>query len=418
MATIDASQRVRAVARVGAQPAPDLEPATLRRRGRPGHLGPVSALRIVFLELAVVLALVAWRQPSWARPAELAVAVAIPVVAFARYRGRWWTERMVLRARYRRRRVSARLLADDRRLTALRDLAPDLTVETVDGPAGGRLGVGRDGAGWFATVALTQPRGVRGEALPLPPLDQLSRALAEAEQPGGVVQVVVHTVPGSSAAAAQPCVESYQELLRPLGGDAAPVSVGEQLCWVSVRIEARAIAEIAVTSPEAIAEVPAVLSALVRRVGNVLKRTGVAYQVLDADALLDALVLSLGVEVTAAGTDRRRAVESWRGWRAAEVEQRCFWVRSWPSLAACGPLLAELYRSPAAFSSLSIAMRPAPAGTEFRCLARVGDAPGGIGAAVTGLRSAARRHGGHLFALDGEQAPAVYATAPTGGGAL
>jgi type VII secretion protein EccE len=380
----------------------------------------VSSLQLVGLELAVVLALLAWRQPGWARPAGLALAVAIPLLVCARYRGRWWTERLVLRSRYRQRRTSARLIADDRRLTVLRDLVPDLTVETVDGPAGGRLGIGRDGAGWFASIAVAPPRGLRGEAGPMPPFDQLARSLAEAEQPGSVVQIVVHTVPGSTAGAAQPCDESYQQLLRPLGGDPAtpPASVGEQLCWVCVRIDANAIAEVAVDAPEAIAEVPAVLAALVRRVGNVLKRAGITYQILTGDALLDALVHSLAVEVTAAGTERRRAEEFWCAWRAGGLDHRCFWVRSWPAPDRSGPLLAELYQSPAAFTSLSFVLTPTRNGTEFRCLARVADAPGQIGAAVSGLRSAARRHGGSLFPLDGEQAPAVYATAPTGGGAL
>ena len=37
---------------------------------------------------------------------------------------------------------------------------------------------------------------------------------------------------------------------------------------------------------------------------------------------------------------------------------------------------------------------------------------------IAGLRTAARNHGAQLFPLDGEQAPAAYATAPTGVGVL
>ncbi|SHN75472.1 type VII secretion protein EccE [Cryptosporangium aurantiacum] len=421
MATID-SPRVRAVARVGAQLPTDQEPATLRRRRRPGHLGPVNVLQIVCLELALVLAVVGWNATGWVRPALWGVAVVLPVVVFARFRGRWAAERLVLRSRYRRRRASARLLADDRRLTTLRDLAPELTVETVEGVGGTRLGVGRDGAGWFAVVAVQPTPGLRGEAQALPPLDQLARSLADAEQPGSVVQLVVHTVPGDDTARTDPAAESYRELLRPLGGGTdvtvAPVSVGDQLCWVTVRIEAKAVAEVAVAEPEAISEVPTVLGALVRRIGNVLKRSGFAHQVLDGDGLLDALVHSLAVEVSPAGTERRSAVESWGGWRAAGFDHQCFWIRSWPSLDRCGPLLAALYRSPAALTSISLAMTPGSGGAELRCLVRVVDAPETIGRTVALLRTTARNHGAHLFPLDGEQAPAVYATAPTGVGVL
>jgi type VII secretion protein EccE len=270
-------------------------------------------------------------------------------------------------------------------------------------------------------IALQPARGLRGDDRPLPPLDLLARSLADAGQPGTVVQVVVHTVPGRSGAGADPSAESYRELLRPFDGSTvtpAPVSVSDQLCWVTVRIEARAVAEVAVREPEAISEVPAVLGALVRRAGNVLKRGGFSYRVLDADGLLDALVHSLAVEVKPAGVDRAGAAESWHGWRAAGLEHRSFWVRSWPKPEDCGPLLAELYRSPSALTSLSLVATPTAGGAEVRCLTRVADAPGAAGTAVDALRAAARSHGAHLFPLDGEQAPAAYATAPTGVGML
>ncbi|MFG1922426.1 type VII secretion protein EccE [Cryptosporangium sp. NPDC048952] len=418
MSTIDAP-RVRAVARVGPQLPTEQEAATLRRRHRPGQLGPVNVLQIIGLEVALVLAVLGWRASGWPRWVLFGCAVLLPLLVFARVRGRWLAERVVLRSRYRRRRASARLISDDRRLTALRDLAPELTVETVDAVGGTRLGVGRDGAGWFAAIALHPSRGLRGEEQAVPPLDTLARSLADAGQPGCVVQVVVHTVPGRVGSGDNPSAESYRELLRPFDGStvaAAPVSVGDQACWVVVRIEARAVAEVAVDEPEAIGEVPAVLGALVRRVGNVLKRGGFAHRVLDGDGLLDALVQSLAAEVTPAGVERAAGTEAWDSWRAAGLEHRCYWVRAWPAPDECGALLAELYRAPAALTSLSLAVTPTPGGGELRCLARVADAPGAVGSAVAGLRTAARSHGAQLFPLDGEQAPATYATAPTGVG--
>ena len=414
MATTEASPRVRAVARVGAQALPELERPTLRRSRRPGHLGGVSVLQIIGLEVGLVLAVVAWHQPPWVMPAALTVAAVIPVAGFVRYRGRWWTEGWLLRVRYRRRRASARLIADDRRLTAVRDLVPELTLETVDGVGSAPLGIGRDSAGWFATIAVTLPRNRQGEPHPIPPFDLLARAVAEADQPGAVVQVVIHTTP-AAVASGQLCVESYRELLAPIGGAAG--SVADQICWVSLRVDARVMAEIAVETPAVLSEVPKVLAALVRRISNVLKRAGFSYQALDQDGLLDALVHSLAVEVTPPGTARTPAVESWRGWRSGGLDHHCFWVRNWPALAEAGPLLTELYRSPAALTSLSVVLWPGPTGTEFRCLARIADPPATVAAATSAIRAAAKERGARLFPLDGEQAPAVYATAPTGGGA-
>ncbi len=78
------------------------------------------------------------------------------------------------------------------------------------------------------------------------------------------------------------------------------------------------------------------------------------------------------------------------------------------------PVLAEV---PAQSTSLALMIEPGAGDAEVRCLVRVAAPPAQLAGACQHLVEAATRSGVELFRLDGEQLPAVYATAPTGGGA-
>ena len=67
-------------------------------------------------------------------------------------------------------------------------------------------------------------------------------------------------------------------------------------------------------------------------------------------------------------------------------------------------------------TSVAIVLEPRPDGTDVRCLVRVAARTAAIADACRAVREAADRGGAQLFRLDGEQAAAVYASAPTGGG--
>ena len=60
----------------------------------------------------------------------------------------------------------------------------------------------------------------------------------------------------------------------------------------------------------------------------------------------------------------------------------------------------------------------APGGdaVDIRCLARVAATPDRLDVGVRAIRERAHAAHARLLTLDGEQGPAVYATAPTGGG--
>lgn len=410
-----APSRVRAVVRVGADPESEAEPATFVRRRRPGYLGPVNVIQLVLLEALVVLILILLRHSPYLLIAGVVLTAAVLVITFARSGGRWWVERALIRRQYQRRRSTGHLPADDMRLVTLHRLVPDLTVQTIDGLAGAQVGVGRDGAGSFAAVAVVPPAGVNGDALGRLPLSKLAAIARDSEQPGAVLQVVRHVVPspGAVIGANQPAAASYRELLGQYGG---PMPA-DQLTWVAVRFDTRSVAEASVGSADDSDEIPVMLAALVRRVGKALRRVGLEHQVLDGDGLLDALARSCDLEQPQDGFRPAPPTEKWTYWQSSSLAHACFWLSGWPGLRDSGALLDEISSTSATLTSLALILAPYDDVTEMRCLIRVAADPAMIDRSCTAVEQAASRIGGRLFRLDGEQAPAVYATAPTGGGA-
>jgi ESX secretion system protein EccE len=416
MAMNEAPPTARAVARVGANASPlNNASATFMTRRRPGYLGPVNVLQLVLLEAFVVLILVLLRHSRWMLLVGAVLTILVLVITFGRSRGRWWIERTIIRMHYRRRLSSGRLPADDLRLAALHRLVPDLYVETAEGSGGTQVGIGRDGAGSFAAVQIVPPAGVRGDPLAPLPMRNLARIVTESEQSGAVVQVVTHTVPAPtiSVNTGRPVAESYQQLLSDHGGSLP----ADQITWVVVRFDARTVAEASVGGADQSQETPVILAALVRRVGKTLKRAGLDYQVLDADGLLDALTRSCDLEQPQTGHASVEAKENWESWHSNGLDHVCFWVSDWPDLRHSGALMDQMCRTPAALTSVALILAPRDNAVEVRCLTRVAADPSLLGPSCTMVRKMVESVGGKLFRLDGEQAPAVYASAPTGGGA-
>src|SRR5579859_117883 len=224
---------VRAVARAGVAPAPRPELAAPLPARRDPYSSGLLLLRLMLVQASALVGLAAVAGALWAVPVAIAL-VGLTVVAFARRRGRWWTQHAGIAWRYRRRRP-ARVPADvDPRLRGLHLLAPDLSVSAVGTGEGTGVGVARDRSGWYAVVA------VDPDAPAAVPLSRLLRALTSAGQPGLTLQLVVHTEPGPAATGDpdQPSHASYAELQALLG----PVPA-ERSRWVAVRLAARTLAE-------------------------------------------------------------------------------------------------------------------------------------------------------------------------------
>jgi type VII secretion protein EccE len=318
--------------------------------------------------------------------AGAALAVVIAVLLFGRSHGRWWTESAALWLRYRRRGGTASVLGDDPRLAALCELAPELTVEDIRGTDDSRLGMGGDGAGWFAVLEVATA-GVDGVVPPVP-LAELARIAADAEQSGVVMQLVSHNV--------------------------AAAGERTRTVWVVVRLDAGAVAESALAEDQRRVDVPGVLAEMVRRVERMLRRRGLVARTLTADELLGALVRSADLLPDGGpGTAR----ETWRAWYSRRLAHRCYWLASWPDVERGTGLLAQLADLPAAFVSIAFVLEPTFEGTGMSCLVRVAAVPGSLGLVCDRAEGLARRAGGRLSCLDGQHGPAVYASAPSGGGA-
>jgi type VII secretion protein EccE len=381
---------------------------------RRGHLGPLSLAQILVAE-AVLLALAA--SPAATPPVLLltgAVSALLLFVFFSRRQNRWWLEHRQM-ARDHRRRRAARI--DPRPgpvLAALRTVAPGLTVRDVTA-SDGTVGVARDEAGWFSVVALDPA------AVPLP-LDALLGVLAGTGQPGLVMEMVTHTVPAPSpdVPAASPSGASYRQLTETTGAGSIP-SYRESS--VSIRLDAQALAEALLdhtTDPESAATL---VAGLARKVVTGLRRLGVTGRPLDADRLLELLARSCDVEPWALA-DGPGVDEAWTHWRSARLVHRTYWLRTWPASATeIGALFAWASTAPAAQTSVALVLgAPSlPAGADdvpVRAFIRLATRPDAdLRALDRVLVEGARRAGGELQPLDGEQGPAAYATAPTGGGA-
>lgn len=380
---------------------------------RPGYLGSVEVTHIAVAEVAVLVAVAVASRGLIPGIIAGVVAALLVVAAFARRRGRWWAEDVLLAWRQRRRRSSALDPAVDPALAALRTLAPRVSVRDVSAPDGARVGVARDEAGWYAAVTLEPSAPVYRTAAPIS-VDALLGVLADADQPAAVLQLVTHTVPAPSLGLhpTAPATASYRQLTDPDGPVALPA---HRESTVVVRVDARTLAESLLdhtTDPDS---AEALAAALGRRVARSLRRLGVAGRVLDADELLRALARSCDLD---AGGPAVPVREEWAEWRSAVLAHRVFWLRRWPAEDNVGPLLDWAAALPAAQTDVAVILTPADGDdVAIRVLIRVAGPPEALPGITRHLHEGAGRFGAQLLALHGEHGPGVYATAPTGGGA-
>lgn len=397
-------------------PVPDGPPpeaAEVRPVRRSGHLGAVSVGQIILAEAALLGAGAAAAQGLLPGLVGGTGAAALLGVVFARRHGRWWLEDRTIAWRHRRRRGTG---SGGGPLRALHPVAVGLAVRDVSAPDGARVGVARDDAGWYSIVALTPTAPVHQEAGPVP-LDTLTDVLAATGQPGVVVQMVTHTVPapGLDVHPSSPAGSSY----RQLAGSLSPVPVpAHHESAVVVRIDARTLAEALLDHTADPEDAAALVASLGRKVATSLRRFGVGCRVLDAAEVTAALIRSCDVDPATADTVQVR--EDWTRWHSARLSHRTFWLKTWPeTTAAISDLLTWVTATPAAQTSVSLVLEPSDGtGVTVRCLIRLAARHEDDPEALENLFiEGVRRFGGEVEPLDGEQGPAAYATAPTGGGA-
>jgi type VII secretion protein EccE len=398
---------VRATARVGAgAPRPAATP-TLTPRRRPGYLGPVHIAQLMAIEAIIFGVLLLLGQGPTAVAVGVVAGAALAAATLGRRQGRWWLERIAMSWQFRRRNVAkpVRPLAD-RRLAAMQFLAPGLTVDDVEAPDGSNVGVAVDDAGWYAVASINAGAAMYDDGRPQLPLDRLVSALTDPDQSGrAVVQLVTHTVPVPEPA--DVAGNSYRSLLVRHGD--IPV---DRATWLTVRLDARALAEMGADQPE---QAPAMVASLLRHLVKTVRRLGVAAHALDRDALLAALARSCDLTPSdqVALADPH---EDWDAWYSGRLVHRTYWLQEWPKVTQASALIDSLATVPAALTSVALILAPDGDKVDLRCLARVAATPNRASAASVAIIERARAASARLLTLNGEQGPAAYATAPTGGG--
>jgi type VII secretion protein EccE len=373
-------------------------------------------MQLLLAEVAVIAVLAVLSHGILLIACALLAGIALLVGTLARKEGRWWLERRLM-ARQFRHRQHDRPMPDrrDARLTALQSLAPGLVVEDVSARDGAQIGVARDDAGWYAVAAVTPTAAMRDDPSVGLPLDILVRALTDADQPGAVLQVVTHTVPAPSLDldATRLAGRSYRDLLQEFGPVPVPV---DRVIWLAVRLDAQALAEAGADRIDDAGQAPAAVATLIRRVAKALRQAGLGYQVLNADGLIGALARSCDLDQPAPTGAAPPPREEWSAWHSGTLAHRTFWLQDWPTIAQSGALLDWLATAPAALTSIAMTLAPDGDTVDLRCLARVAARAGELTEVCAAVHRGAQLAHARLFQLDGEQGPAVYASAPTGGG--
>ncbi len=413
----DSRPQVRRAERITTDNEPS-GPVTLLPRRRPGYLGPVHIMQLLLAETAIIAILATLTRGIVAIIAAGAGATALLLVTLGRRNGRWWLEHRLMIRRYnRRRRAGPARHSDDPRLAALSVLAPGLTVEDVSTGDGTQVGVAQDGAGWFAAAARATGTSICDDPGGRLPLEVLATALADTHQPGAVLQIVQHTVPvpGLDAHPASPADRSYRQFLAGFGG--APVPL-DAVTWITVRLDTRALAEAGADLGTDRDAAPTVVAALLRGAVKSLRQVGFPCQLLDAAGLVDALARSCDLDLTAQGGAPAARREKWTAWHSSRLAHRCFWVRGWPPVDDAAAFLDRLAAAPAAATNVALIMVPDGDNDliDLRCLVRVAAPAADLDRICQEIMNIAAQAHADLFPLDGEQAPAVYASAPTGGG--
>jgi type VII secretion protein EccE len=376
-------------------------------RRRPHAVGDIGLLQLVVVELAVIVVGVAVRNRNAALVGTAVVVALVAVALFVRRDGRWLPDagRLALSRRRRGRGVVEGPVGDPR-LAGLRRLAPQLTVQNVETRHAGTIGVGYDGDGWFVVAAVGPSHHEEWDETPV----------ADTIPPAALAGLVRPTGGPDEGLAAETTAAVQVVALR----DA--VRSGRST-WVTVRLEARLLAGVPDNDPERVAHVPPALLRLARRLPRALDHTGFTARLLDADGLLEALAVGCGLPH---GDGLLPSEEAHGWWAAGGLRHVAFWIEQWPPSGREQDLLEEFGALREATTAVTYRLQPAPdvpaaeAGTaarfDLRGLVRVVAPPDRLEAACDRVQELAQDADARLFRLDGEHGPAVYATAPTGGG--
>ncbi|MDQ3577606.1 MAG: type VII secretion protein EccE [Actinomycetota bacterium] len=389
---------------------------------------------LIVLEVGVGIGLVLLAIDLGLVYVAIGITVVALVVAFLRWRGRWFTQWLGVTARYTVRshtRVTKppnpltmeEMAAedgatvtgpDDPRVNLLRLAVPDLVVAHGVDHEHRPLGLAWHEGTWTA-VLLVDPAPdlvTQVGSTPSLPLGALAPCLEDRGVVLDAIQVIWHCYPGSVALPPNsPALASYLEVLGPLSAAA------RRTTWVAVRLDPRRCPAAVRERGGGVVGAHRALIGALSRVRNALESRGVPTRPLDPDELLKAGISSAELTGVAGMNTQVSLRERWTGVTAAGIGHASYAITGWPQ-----GKLANSLNSLTGVRALSatVAMSIAPGSDQgqvgLRGLVRVSARnPDELDHADERLSAISDRLGITLTPLRGLQIAGLAATLPLGG---
>ncbi|WP_197523489.1 type VII secretion protein EccE [Actinokineospora pegani] len=393
-------------------------------------------LNLVVLEVGVAIGLVLLAVDLDLVYVAIGVVVVALVLAFLRWRGRWFTQWIGLTTRYTFRSharqtkltentatMEEQLAADDgpsvtgpddARVALLRLAVPDLVVAHSQDHERKPVGLAWHEGTWTA-VLLVDPAPALVSAVgqtPSLPLGALAPCLEDRGVVLDAIQVIWHCYPGSVALPPNsPALGSYLEVLGPLPAAA------RRTTWVAVRLDPRRCPAAVRERGGGVVGAHRALIGALSRVRNALESRGVPTRPLDPDELLRAGISSAELTGVAGSKTQVSLRERWTGVTAAGIGHASYAITGWPQGKQATSLNALLgVRALSATVAMSISPGSDEGQVGLRGLVRVSARnPDELALADDRLTSISNRIGITLTPLRGLQVAGLAATLPLGG---
>ncbi|MCP2095282.1 MULTISPECIES: type VII secretion protein EccE [Actinosynnema] len=410
-----------------------------RRRASGSSLGSLPVANLVVLEVGFAIGLLLLAigatgdgiDPVLMYSAGGVLLVAL-ILAFARSRGRWLTQWIVLVARYNTRSHSRTAKTDapaeskpqaeessvigpeDSRVALLRLAVPDLVIAKGVDHERRPLGLAWHQGAWTAVLLVDPTPGLINPVGSAPnlPLGALVPCLEDRGVVLDAISVIWHCYPGSASLSANsPALTSYLELLGPLP------TASRRTTWIAVRLDPkRCAAAIRERGGGVVGAHRALIGAL-SRVRNALESVGVSIRPLDADELIRAGISAAELTSVAGSANPVSLREKWSGVSAGGVGHSSYAITGWPSKGMRANLNG-LTGVRALSSTLSMSISPSSeeGRVGLRGLVRVSARnQAQLDTADTKLKAMSDKLDITLTPLNGMQASGLSATLPLGG---
>jgi type VII secretion protein EccE len=388
---------------------------------------------VVVLEVGLAIGLVLLAINASLKYVGIGVVAVTLLIAFLRWRGKWFTQWVGLTAQYAFRShdrvanpvppssleaIAAEADAvtgpDDVRVNLLRLAVPDLVVAHGVDHERQRVGIAWNDGTWTAVLLVEPAPALITQAGGAPglPLSSLAPCLKDRGVVLDSIQMIWHCYPGSAALPSDsPALSSYMEVLGPLPAAA------RRTTWVAIRLDPRRCPAAVRERGGGVVGAHRALIGALSRVRNALESQGVPTRPLDPDELLRAGISAAELTAVAGSDSRVTMQERWTGVTAAGIGHASYAITGWPQGKITSSLNAlTSVRALSATIAMSISPASDTGQVGLRGVVRLSARnPRELEAADQRLMTISERLGVTLTPLRGLQIAALAATLPIGG---